>query len=357
MSCRWGFPGQRALALAVLAGALALAGCAGEYPQSVFRPVTDFAVTLDNLFTHVFWWTIVILVVVEVILVFVILRYRQRPGQLQPKQIHGNALLEIVWTIIPALIVVFIAVPTIRTIFDTYEPAGEDALIVEAVAHQWWWQFHYPEYGITTANQLYLPVGRQVEIRLRSNDVLHNFWVPRLGGKRYNYPQRVRPGEEPRYNFLVFTIDEAGEYPGQCAEFCGVAHALMRMMVVAQPEPEFQAWVQQMRAPVEPAEGSLEAQGREIFLRSTCIACHTIEGTTARGVLGPNLTRFGTRWSIGAGAADNTLENIAQWIRDPQSIKPGALMPGTTQGAAGMPPTGLSDQEVAAVAAYLHSLR
>src|SRR5690606_33203936 len=117
MSCRWGIPGRRLLALAALASTLALAGCAGEYPQSVFRPVTDFAVTLDNLFTEVFWWTMIVVVVVQVVLVYVVLRYRQRPGQPKPKQVHGNALLDIVWTVIPAMIVGFIAVPTIRTIF------------------------------------------------------------------------------------------------------------------------------------------------------------------------------------------------------------------------------------------------
>src|SRR5690606_26116825 len=149
--------------------------------------------------------------------------------------VYGHTGLEVTWTVIPAIIIVSIAVPTIQGIFAVQAPASEDALVVEVVGHQFWWEFRYPEYGIVTANQFYLPVGRQVELRLRSADVIHSFWVPRLGGKRDVNPQlRLAEGQErDQWNRIVFTVSEEGAYSGECAEFCGQSHALMRKRAVA----------------------------------------------------------------------------------------------------------------------------
>ncbi|HEX7090915.1 MAG TPA: cytochrome c oxidase subunit II [Longimicrobiales bacterium] len=365
-----------------------LAACSGDHPQTTFRPVTEFGAEINDLFAGIFWWTMLVLVVVESILLFVILRYRRRADQSPPKQTHGNTVAEILWTLGPALIVAFIAVPTMRMVFFTYREPAPDALVVDAIGHQWWWEFRYPQYDVVTANQFVLPVGREVHIRLSSADVLHNFWIPRIGGKRYNYPMPVdAEGPHAKQNALTFTISEPGVYPGQCAEFCGTSHAIMRKRLIAVSPEEFEAWVQRMRggvpaaampAPAGAAElspaggaqaaaadpgaaaqvdaGSLEEQGRQIFLRSTCVACHTIAGTPARGAVGPNLTGFGSRWAVGAGARPNTLENVVAWITNPQQLKPGALMPGTqTPAPNGFPPTGLSPDEVRAVAAYLLS--
>jgi len=372
-----------------------LAACSGDYPQTTFRPVTEFGAVINDLFAGVFWWTMLVLAVVWTVLLYVVMRYRRRPGQTPPRQTHGNAVAEILWTLGPALIVAFIAVPTIRTVFYTYREPSPDALVVDAIGHQWWWEFRYPELGVVTANQFVLPVGREVHIRLSSADVLHNFWIPRIGGKRYNYPVPVQSNVPPtKVNALTFTINEPGEYSGQCAEFCGTSHAIMRKRLLAVSPAEFDAWVERMREPAQqaaappaaeqtaqagegeaaasaqpaaapamasaatPAPGSLEAQGRDIFLRSTCVACHSIAGTPARGTLGPNLTGFGSRWAVGAGARPNTLENVIAWITNPQDLKPGALMPGTrTPAPNGFPATGLSDEEVRAVAAYLLSLK
>ena len=386
--------------LTTFALAAALAGCAGEYPQSVFRPVTEFAAELDQLFRTIFWWTLAILILVEVAILYVIFRFRERPGQPRPRQTHGNTLVEIVWTIIPAVILIFIALPTIRGIFDSYRPAPEGALIVEAIGHQWWWEFRYPQYELVTANELHLPVDRPVHVKLRSADVLHNFWIPRVAGKRYNFPVPAkRPGENPSghelFNVLTFTIQEPGIYLGQCAEYCGESHAIMRMRTIAHPQAEFEQWTQTMRggavtatpadAPVAaasvaplasantvdtsaaappqapailpPPGDPLAAQGRQLFESRVCIACHAVAGTNARGVLGPNLTRVGARWTIGAGALPMSRENLVKWIKNPKAYKPGALMPGTTEPGAGMPATGLSDQEVEAIAAYLIGLK
>src|SRR5690554_3829849 len=202
---------RRSLAIAPIALlALAWAGCAGEYPQTTFRPVTEQAAAINDLFSTIFWWTMLVLVVVLVVLIYVLIRYRERPGAV-PSKTYGNNLAEILWTLGPAVIVVFILVPTVQTIFASYEPGGEDALIIEAVGHQWWWEFRYPQLGVTTANQMHVPVDRPIEVRLSSNDVVHNWWVPRLHGKRYNQPVSARPADGPdRNNFqiLTFTVQE-----------------------------------------------------------------------------------------------------------------------------------------------------
>lgn len=300
----------------------------------------------------------VILAVVWAVLGYVLIKYPYRPGRWLPPQTRGNLLVEIAWTAAPAFIVVLITMPTIQAIFRTQSPPPANALEIEVIGHQWWWEFRYVEDGITTANELHLPVGRPITLTLRSADVIHSFWVPRLGGKRDVNPlPRLPDGAGSRPNRLTFTVSEPGRYFGQCAEFCGLSHALMRIDVVAEDSQQFDAWLRAMRAPSAPEPGTLEQQGAEIFLRSTCVVCHTIAGTTAQGAVGPSLTRLGARRSIGAGILENTTENLVRWITDPASVKPGALMPGIATAAGAFPPTGLSPQDVAAVAAYLRSLQ
>jgi len=348
--------------------ALGVAACAGEeqYPQTTFEPVTEYGRISDSLFTSVFWWMMLVLVVVFVFLGFILWKYRERPDSPEPRPIYGNTVLEILWTVGPAVIIVLMAVPTIRAIFETQRPAPEDALVVEAIGHQWWWEFRYPEQGIVTAGQMVVPTGTPLDIRLSSADVIHSFWFPRLGGKRDANPvPRVPEGQRPRHqNHISITIEEPGEYLGQCAEYCGTSHAVMRMLAVAVEPAAFEDWVAGMRRDTVTTAGPalrsetapLVARGREVFMRSSCIACHAIEGTNARGVIGPNLTAFGDRWSIGSGMMDNTGANLFEWIKRAPEIKKGVIMPGSDQGAGGMPPTNLSDEEIRAVAAYLSSL-
>jgi cytochrome c oxidase subunit 2 len=408
----------------------ALVGCSepGQHPQTTFHPVSEFARSLNGLFANTFWWTIGILLLVEGLIVVSAFRFRDRPDTPKPKQIHGNVKLEFLWTVIPAVIVLFIAIPTIQLTITTQRRAPADALVVEVIGHQWWWEFKYPEYGVNTANELVLPVGRNIDLKMHSADVIHSYWVPRVSGKRDVNPQpRVARGESgPRSNHLTFNIDSAGYFLGQCAEFCGASHAIMRTAIVALDSAEFGRWVTSMggtvgpRVPPEPTSGAATVEtgpgkppvgpapptpsgrglsgagqpneprdtlstgtarprpapqtplqgpatqpgqvsdvdrGRQIFTSKACIACHTVHGTTARGVLGPNLTRFGARRYVGAGARRNTLENVIAWITSPSSVKPGALMPGARVGAGGMPPTGLSDEEIRLIATYLLSLK
>lgn len=401
------FPALRGLA-ALATGPL-LVACAGEYPQSSIDPRTDFAVIIQDLYSLITWISLVILVVVWALLAYVLVRYRERPDAPHPKQIHGHLGLEIAWTVVPALIVVAIAVPTVQAVFATQRGNPGEAMVVEVVGHRFWWEFRYPEEGVVTANELHLPVGRPVSLRLHSDDVIHSFWVPMLGGKRDVNPlRRVPEGQDPRYNWLHFTIQEPGVYMGQCAEFCGEAHALMGVRVVAQSEEEFADWLEDWSGPAAAAEAAVEAdtaeadapaaqgpeagpagqevpavldegevaelsgqelelpegvdpelveQGREVFLQSTCIACHAIQGTSAQGRVGPDLTLLGRRGTLGAGWMDNSVENLVRWINAPQTIKPGAQMPGVDAPGGNWPATGLSEEQVLAVAHYLYSLR
>src|SRR5262245_49986240 len=212
-----------------------LTACSGQHPQTTFDPVSEFGRSLNTLFANTFWWTIGILVLVEALVVFNIFRFRERPGQPKPQQIHGNVKLEFLWTLIPAVIVLFIAIPTIQTVFATQKPAPDDALVVEVIGHQWWWEFRYPEYGVVTANEAVMPTGRNIDLRMHSADVIHSYWVPRVGGKRDVNPlPRIAPNErEARLNHLNFNIEKAGFYNGQCAEYCGESHAIMRMAINA----------------------------------------------------------------------------------------------------------------------------
>jgi cytochrome c oxidase subunit II len=336
-----------------------LAACNGDdYPQTMTRTVTEWGQIQMDIWALVTWWTVPILFVVFGVLTYIVIRFRERPDSPEPKHVYGSTKLEIIWTIIPALIVLIIAIPTIQAIFALQETPPEDALVIDVIGHQWWWEFRYPEEGIITANEFYVPIDRPIALNLTSNDVIHSFWIPRLGGKRdVNPVVRTPEGVRPLHlNRIVLTVDSTGEFLGQCAEFCGTSHAIMRMNAVAVEPEEFDAWVESMRSPVEPA-GDLAVEGHDIFMRSTCIACHAIEGTRAQGRLGPDLTMMGQRFSIGAGLMANTEENMTEWILHAPELKKGIVMPGAQVEAGGMPATALSREEARAVSAYLLDLR
>jgi cytochrome c oxidase subunit 2 len=368
-----------ALALAALA-----AGCSGDlsqYPQSALDPKGDFARLTDGLFTTVVWWAVLVFVLVEGALLYAIFKFRGKPGDAEPAQVHGNTVLEIVWTMIPAIVLAMIAVPTVKAIFKTNEIPTDNPLTIEVIGHQWWWEFRYPEYGITTANQLHVPVGRTVSLRMGTVDVLHSFWVPQYAGKRDVFPNR-----ETR---LWFKAEEGGFYPGQCAEFCGIQHGKMAFWIAAQPADSFDLFVKSMQAtravgpngaPMaapassgatvaqaaqqgeaqrpqaqDPAKAGQEgagmdprpaqgvpsadsaaagadaqvlAQGRQLFTAKGCVGCHSMSAVNApKGMIGPNLAGLGSRGYIAAGVIKNTDEKLAQWLRQPQALKEGVLMP------------------------------
>lgn len=316
-----------------------------QAPQSVFAPAGPVARAQGGLLTLTLYIAIGIFVVVGSILLYTVIRFRSKPGDPIPKQIHGNTKLEVLWTVIPIIILTVIAVPTVREGFNLASPATDDVLKVRAIGHQWWWEFEYPELGIITANELKVPVGKVVHLTLESQDVIHSFWVPRLAGKMDVIPNRL--------NEMWFVAEESGIFYGQCAEYCGTSHANMRLRVVAQPSGEFEAWVaarqdrQGQAAEAFASASDLVARGKQIFESTgTCFACHTVDGTTAQGRVGPDLSDFGGRTTLAAGLLPNTPENLEAWLRDPQGVKPGALMPRLN----------LSDADIEALTAFLHSL-
>ena len=321
--------------------ALAMSGCGGPFPQSTLHPRSDFARGTDALFTDIFWWAAAVFVVVELMLLVAIVRFRHREGRAAPRPTHGHTLMEIGWTLAPAVILVFVAVPTVRTIFATAGEAPADALKVDVIGHQWWWEFRYQELALVTANELHVPLGRVVQLSITSADVIHSFWAPPLGGKR-----DAIPGHMTR---IAFRPDSVGDYSGQCAEFCGASHANMRLRVIVDSDSGFGRWATvQLAGPAAPAPGTLAERGRAVFARSACIGCHTIQGVSP-GVIGPNLTHVGSRTTIASGLFPNDSAHLARWIADAPSLKPGSLMTRM------QPP--LTDADIAALGAYLQSLK
>lgn len=323
------------LALAVLV--LAVGGCGWDAPQTSLVPRSDLTRSIHGVYGIITWATVVIAAVVLVVLSWVLLRFRDRPGAAMPRQTHGHSLLEIGWTIAPALVLLIIAIPTVQVIFRTQGVADPTALQIVVQGRQWWWEFRYPRLGVVTANELHVPAGRPVLLKLEGWDVIHSFWVPQLAAKR-----DVIPG---RLNEITFTADQPGEYWGQCAEFCGTSHANMLVRVIVDAPDAFDRWVAAQQAPpVEPTGAA--ADGKTIFTASACVGCHTIRGVSG-GILGPDLTHFGSRKRLAAGMFPSTPETLTAWLKDPPAVKPGAKMPNL----------GLTDEQARALAAYLLSLK
>ncbi|MBM3935222.1 MAG: cytochrome c oxidase subunit II [SAR202 cluster bacterium] len=335
-----------------------LAGCYPEHQQSTFDPQGPVARSQLTLFYWIFWTAVVVFVLVEAALVYTVIRYRRKAGDGVPPQTHGHTPLEITWTVIPALILVVVAVPTIKTLFynaNSPHPPEEGGMTIDVTGVQWWWEFRYlndinnPDDDVVTANELHIPVGKPVNIRLHSRDVIHSFWIPKIAGKVDLVPNND--------NHMWIQADEPGEYLGQCAEFCGIAHALMRFRVFAQPQAEFDAWLAAQDAPAKDPIDPLALEGKALFEGAgQCFACHTIEGVArARGRTGPNLTHLGSRTTIAAGILENNQENLRKWIADPEALKPGNVMARTAQIYTD-PTKHLTEAQISAIVQYLMTL-
>jgi cytochrome c oxidase subunit II len=299
---------------------------------------SDMAHEVLGVYGLITWASLAIAALVFAILGYVLLRFRDRPGAPLPPQTYGRAWLEIAWTIGPAIVLLVIAIPTIQVIFRTQSQAmSRDALEVVVRGYQWWWEFRYPSLDVVTANELHLPAGRRIAFRLEGPDVIHSFWVPKLGGKR-----DVVPG---RPNTIGMIPDAPGEFWGQCAEFCGTSHANMGMRVLIDTPADFDRWVQGQRAPAAEPTGDAAA-GKALFAGSACVGCHTVRGVSA-GLLGPDLTHVASRRTLAAGVLPNSPETLVRWVRDAPSVKPGAKMPAFA----------LTDEQARALAAYLTSLK
>ncbi len=366
---------RRTLAvLGLVALGLIAAACAPNASQDSLQPAGPYAEKAYDLFVPVFWVAAVIFVVVEGVLVFFVWKYRHRKDREGiPPQVHGNTRLEIAWTILPAIILAGVAVPTVTTIFElSREPEG-NVLNVDVLGHQWWWEFAYPGEGIVTANELHIPTGRPVYLRLCAaglgyggqvapsecqlgppdgppaatigDAVIHSFWVPELAGT-----QDVIPG---RTNLMVLQADEPGTYTGQCKEFCGLSHSYMKFTVVAHEPGDFDAWVAGQRAPAQmPQAGTPAAAGAEVFA-GQCIACHAIDGLQdangdpiAGSNGGPNLTHVASRECFAGCMLETNDENLRRWLRDPPSVKAGSWMPSYN----------LTPEQIDQLVAYLKTL-
>jgi len=259
-----------------------------------------------------------IFAIVAGIIVYALMRFRWREGEPDPHQIAGNKTVEMVWTVIPCVIVVALFALTAHTMgVSDPAPDAEPALIV--IGHQWWWEARYPKTGAVAANEIHIPTGKALSIRLDSADVLHEFWVPELARKITTVPGHP--------NHIWIEADRPGTYLGACSEFCGTQHAWMRFLIVAQPPEEFDAWQREQLQPAATPADAAAAKGLALFQQSSCVNCHAVNGTAAKAQVGPDLTHFASRKLLGGGIADNTPENLRRWLADPDRVKPGVKMP------------------------------
>jgi cytochrome c oxidase subunit 2 len=304
-----------------------------------FSVVTPQGAAIADLFWLVLGLSALVFALVVGVLVVTLTRDRGRPGDPDPPQVHGNRTLEITWTVLPALTLLVMFVLAVRTMQTVNaEPAAP--LRVQVIGHQWWWEFRYPDLGVVTANELVVPVNRPVRLDLTAADVIHSFWVPQVGWKKDAIPGRT--------NTIFVQVDQPGTYDGTCTEYCGTQHAWMRIRLVAQAPDAFDGWTKAQQQP-PPAPSDPAAQhGAQLFASSSCVNCHAIAGTNATARVGPDLSHVGSRTIIGAGVLDTSPDSLARWVRDPQSIKPGVLMPAYPN---------FSDADLAALASYLSGLK
>src|SRR5262245_55666562 len=348
--------------------------------MSIFDPASPPAESIRSLSVLVLAITGFIFIAVEGILIYCIVRFRRRAAagtslpperagesgvrEPEPPQVYGSKPIEIAWTAAPALVVFVLVLVSARTLWEVNVPPrepreGDNTLFVTVVGRQWWWEYRYDYYNgkairavgrdgkeadlpVITANELHVPAGeegvpRPVYLTLKSADVVHSFWVPRLAGKTDLIPGRI--------NSMWFQTDRPGVYLGQCAEYCGTQHAHMLLRVVVDPPRDFEAWLKNEQKPA--VEDPKVTAGRSTFLSQSCVNCHRVRGTPARGTYAPDLTHLMARETLASGMVENTPENLRRWVADPQPIKPGCLMPAF----------GLGDRDCDDIVRYLLTVR
>ena len=329
--------------LTLSATLLLLMACTPSHPQSTFDAAGPVAEKQLTLFYIVFWAAVFVFIVVGGILLYAVIRFRRKPGEdKMPVQVHGNTKLEIGWTIAPAIVLAVIAVPTVVYIFDISDPPLDGALEVNVIGHQWWWEFEYPEQNVITANEMHVPVDTPVILNLMSDDVIHSFWIPKLAGKVDVIPSNL--------NKMWFEASRGdieslpAVFFGQCAEFCGDAHAHMKFKVIVDEEYAFNDWVENYHAITargSPTEGDA-LEGAQLFASKGCTLCHSATGPWPKAVRdglmrafvggaaafpGPNLTNLGTRNTLAAGVIEDlNRDTLKEWLTDPDEVKPGNHM-------------------------------
>jgi cytochrome c oxidase subunit 2 len=302
-------------------------------PQSpLARAIYDLGIVSSVVFALIF-------IIVTGAITFSIFRFGTRAGEPDPTQISGNRKVEITWLIIPFLIVIFLFIMTLSAMNRADPPPAPSPDLV-ITGHQFWWQVDYPGSGVITANEIHIPAGKPLSIQLESKDVLHEFWVPQLTRKMSNVPGQP--------NHIWLQADKPGTYIGQCSEFCGTEHAWMRILVIADEPAQFEEWQRAQLQPAQAATTDVTAKGLALFQTSTCINCHAIRGVAGADLrVAPDLTHVGSRKQLASGMIDNTPANMRLWLKSPQHIKPGALMPDFS----------LTDEQLDELATYLSTLR
>ena len=328
-------------------------GAVAAQDLSIFHPASPPAESIRSLFVLVLAITAGIFLLVEGVLIYSIVRFRRTPpGAKEPPQVYGSMPIEIAWTVAPMLIVFLLALILIRTEFEVRvnpdtPPPGSKPLYVTVIGHQWWWEYIYDKYdgqdlGIITANELHIPSGedgvpRPVYLTLKSADVCHSFWVPRLAGKTDLIPGRT--------NHLWFQTNQQGLFLGQCAEYCGTQHAHMLLRVNVDSPAAFQTWLDDQKKPA--ADDAAGRAGRDVFLSQSCVNCHRVRGTIAAGTYAPDLTHLMSRQTLASGMVPNTRDQLRKWVADPGQIKAGCLMPAF----------GLSEKQMDLLVDYLMTLK
>jgi cytochrome c oxidase subunit 2 len=305
---------------------------------SALSPLSPQAEALRTLILVTVTLTSLIALLVTGLVIYAVVRYRGRGTGDEPRQTGGNRKIEITYTLIPLAIQCGLFGLTVLTMQRAAPQRTNRSPDLVIVAHQWWWELHYPSAHVVTANEIHLAAGGAMWVQLQSADVIHELWIPQLGPKMDAVPGMP--------NHLLLEADQPGEYLGDCAEYCGVGHAWMRVRVVVQTPQDFEAWERQQALSAAAVTGSA-LRGREVFQTQTCIQCHSIQGVDMTGTVGPDLTHFASRATLGAGVADNTPAELSRWLNDPQSIKPGCNMPRMR----------LKATEISDLTAYLEALR
>jgi cytochrome c oxidase subunit 2 len=306
----------------------------------MFSSSSEDADDINRLIFQYLGLAVAIFIIVALMTIIGALRYRARKIMEEPKQVFGNKKLEITWTILPLIAVTvffFLTLNVMRKINRPFKTGQKPDIVI--IAHQFWWEMKYPEYGFYTANELHIPAGRKLLMRIESADVIHSWWVPALGRKTDAIPGKI--------NHAWINADQPGVYGGTCSEYCGAQHATMRIKVFAENEQEFNQWVQaQQKIPPQPTD-SLAATGAKMFQHMTCANCHAIAGTPAQARIGPDLTHVGSRTTILSGLLENNMDNMKRWLANPQKIKSGAHMPDFM----------LSKNQINSLATYLEELK
>ncbi|MEO3931063.1 c-type cytochrome [Micromonosporaceae bacterium B7E4] len=315
---------------------LLLSGCAGGGP-STLDPAGFGARRVEGFWWLLFWISVAVFVEVMALLVWALV-FRRRPDR-RVNRSEPIRFVVVAGAGLPIVVLLTVYGIGLRDLAALSRPEAPPATTVEVTGHKWWWEVRYAGVDGATANEIHIPVGEPVLIRLRTVDVLHSFWVPQLMPKTDLIAGKVRE--------TWLHAERPGEYRGQCAEYCGLQHAHMAFLVVARPRAEFDAWLARLGAPARTPDSDAERRGQQAFLQSACVACHTVRGTAATGTVGPDLSTVGDRWSLGAGAVSNDGGHLGGWIANSQTVKPGNAMPPQQVDAAALPD----------LIAYLQSLR